>query len=85
MTDNVENLHTGSCIETVLCSCHIPLNLLCKAHKADALDRSNINDLASLESSLKFRESLESINPGRKSFLRGEKSVECHQVNSQLC
>ena len=44
------------------------------AHTGETLDRSNINVLANLEAALKFREALESINPGVKSYLRGEKS-----------
>ena len=76
MTDSVEkNLHIEDGIAAALESTHIPLHLLCKAHTVDALDRSNIKVLANLEASLKFREALESINPGVKSFLRGEKSV----------
>ena len=54
---------------------------LCKAHTVEALDISNINVLASLESSLKFTEAPESINACVKSFVRGEESV----VNWQLC
>ena len=48
---------------------------LCKAHTVEALDISNINVLASLESSLKFTEAPESINACVKSFVRGEESV----------
>ena len=76
MIDSVEkNLHTESGTEATLGSSHIPLHVLCKAHTVKALDGLNINVLASLESSLKFREALESINPDVKSFLRGEKLV----------
>ena len=85
MTDSVEkNLHTKNGIAAALGSSHIPLHLLCKAHTVDTLDRSNINVLASLESSHKFREALGSINPGVKSFLRGEKSVVFCVVKSIL-
>ena len=41
----------------------------------EALNRSNVNVLANPEHALKFREALESMNSGVKSFLRGEKSV----------
>ena len=40
-----------------------------------ASDRSNIDVLAKIESGLKFREALESINPGIKSFHPGDKSL----------
>ena len=74
MTDSVEkNLHIENGIAAELDSSHIPLHLPCKAHTVEALNRSNINVLASLESFLKFREAPESINPGVKSFIRSEK------------
>ena len=85
MTDNVEkNLHIENDIAAALDSSHIPLHLLCKAHTVEELDGSYINVLANLESSLKFREALESINPGVKSFLRGEKLVVLHAIKSIL-
>ena len=44
MTDSVEkNLHIENGIATTLCSSHIPLNLLFKAHMVQAIDRSNMN------------------------------------------
>ena len=76
MTDSVEadpQIENG--IVAALGSNHIPLHLLCKAHTVEALDISNINVLASLESSLKFTEAPESINACVKSFVRGEESV----------
>ena len=60
------NIENG--VAAVLGSSHIPLHLLCKAHTVNTLNGSNINFLPSLESPLKFREDLESINPGVKSF-----------------
>ena len=85
MTDSVKkNLHIEDGIAAALGSTHIPLHLLCKAHTVEALDRSNIKVLANLEASLKFREALESINPGVKSFLRGEKSVVLCAIKSIL-
>ena len=85
MTDSVEkNLHIEDGIAAALGSTHIPLHLLCKAHTVEALDRSNIKVLANLEESLKFREALESINPGVKSFLPGEKSVVLCAIKSIL-
>ena len=85
MTDSVEkNLHIENGIAAALGSSHIPLHLLCKAHTVEALDRSNINVLAQIEEAVKFRESLESINPGLKSFLRGEKSVALCAIKSIL-
>ena len=66
ITDCAEkNLHTKNGIATVFGLCHVPLYLLCKA-----LDRLNIDVLPSRESALRFRDALESINPGVKSFLR---------------
>ena len=74
MTDSVEkNLHIENGIAAELDSSHIPLHLRCKAHTVEALNRSNINVLPSLERFLKFREAPESINPGVKSFIRSEK------------
>ena len=76
MTDSVQDdpqIENG--IVAALGSNHIPQHLLCKAHTVEALDISNINVLASLESSLKFREAPESINACVKSFVRGEESV----------
>lgn len=85
MTDSVEkNLHIENGIAAALESSHVPLHLLCKAHTVEALDRSNINVLANLEQSLKFREAVESINPGVRSFLRGEKSVVLCAIKSIL-
>ena len=85
MTDSVEkNLHIEEEIAAALGSSQIPLHLLCKAHTVEALDRSNIDVLAKIESGLKFREALESINPGIKSFLRGEKSVVLCAIKSIL-
>ena len=85
MTDAVEkNLHIGEGISAALKSDYIPYHFLCKAHTVEALDRSNINVLAKLENALKFREALESINSGVKSFLRGEKSVVICAIKSIL-
>ena len=75
MTDSVEkNLHIEKGIAKELKSNHVPYHFLCKAHTVEALDPSNINVLANLEHALKFREALEFVNSGVKSF-RGEKSV----------
>ena len=83
MTDSVEE---GPQIENgtaaALGSNHIPQHLLCKAHTIEAMDISNINVLASLESSLKFREASESINACVKSFPRGEKLVVFYAIQS---
>ena len=76
MTDSAEkNLHIEKGIAKELKSNHVPYHFLCKAHTVEALDQSNINALANLEHALKFREALESMNIGMKSFLRGEESV----------
>ena len=83
MTDSVEadpQIENG--IAAALGSNHIPLHLLCKAHTVEALDISNINVLASLESSLKFRKAPESINACVKSFVRGEKLVVLFVIKS---
>ena len=72
MTDSVEkNLHIEKDIAKELKSNHVPYHFLCKAHTVEELDRSNINVLANLKHALKFREALESINSGVKSFPRG--------------
>ena len=76
MTDSVEkNLHIEKGIAKELKSNHVPYHFLCKAHTVEALDRSNITVLANLEHVLKFREALESMNSGVKSFLCEEKAV----------
>ena len=76
MTDSVEkNIHIEKGIAKELKSNHVPYHFLCKAHTVEALDRSNINVLANLEHVLKFREALESMNSGVKSFLCEEKAV----------
>ena len=69
-------------IATALGSNHIPLDLLCKVYTVEALNTSNINVLASLESSLKFREAPESINACVKSFVRGEKLQVLYAIKS---
>ena len=85
MTDSVEkNFHIENGIAAALGSSHIPLLLLLKHHTVEALSRSNINVLANHENSLKFREALESINPGVKSFPRGEQSVFLCAIKSIL-
>ena len=83
MTDSVEkNLHIEKGIAKELKSNHVPYHFLCKAHTVEALDRPNINVLANLEHALNFREALESMNSGVKSFLRGEKSVVLCAIKS---
>ena len=73
-TDSVEkNLHIEDESAAAVGSTHIPIHLFCNALMVEALDRSNINVLATIEESLKFREALESSNPDVKSLLRGEK------------
>ena len=62
-------------IAVCLGSTYKPIHTLCKAHTVEALDRSNIAVLAKMENQIKFRQALEAMNPGVKSFLRGEKSV----------
>ena len=85
MIDSVEkNLHIENDIAAALDTAHILLHLLCKAHTVEALDSTYINVLANLETSLNFRQALESINPGVKSFLLGEKSVALPAINSTL-
>ena len=79
-----KNLHIGEGIATALGSEYTPFHFLCKALTVEALDRSNIDVLAQFENALKFREALESINPGVKSFLRGEISVALCAIKSIL-
>ena len=82
-TDPVEkNLHIKKDITKELKSNHVPYHFLCKAHTVEALDRPNINVLPNLEHALNFREALESINSGVKSFLRGEKSVVLRAIKA---
>ena len=81
MTDSVEeNPQIENGIAAALGPNHIPQHLLSKAHTIEAMDISNINVLASLESSLKFRE--ESFNACVKSFARGEKAVVLYAIKS---
>ena len=69
MTDSVEkNLKIEDGIAASLGSTYKPLHTLCKAHTVEALDRSNLAVLAKMEHKIKFRQALESINPGVKSF-----------------
>ena len=76
MTDSVDkNLHIEKSIAKELKSNHAPYHFLCKSHTVVALGQSNINVLANLQHALKFREALESLNSGVKSFLRVKKSV----------
>ena len=75
MTDSVEkNLHIEKDIAKELKSSHVPYHFLSKAHTVEVLDPSNINVLANPEDALKFREALEFVNSGVKSF-REEKLV----------
>ena len=78
MTDSVEkNLRIEEGAAEQLQSEHVPLHLLCKSHPVEAFDRSNLSVLAEIEKKVKFRESLETINPAVRSFLRGKSVVEC--------
>ena len=85
MTDSVEkNLKIENEIARELKSEHIPLHLLCKAHTVEALDRSNIDVLGELDKKVGFCDALVSMNPGIKSFLRGEKCVAVSAIKSIL-
>ena len=83
MTDSFEEgLQIENGIVAALGSNHIPLHLLCKVHTFEALNIPNINVLAGLESSLKFREASESINTCVKSFVQGQKPVVFYAIKS---
>ena len=83
MTDSFEEgLQIENGIVAALGSNHIPLHLLCKVHTFEALNIPNINVLASLEKSLKFREASESINTCVKSFVQGQKPVVFYAIKS---
>ena len=75
MTDAVaKNLGVESTIPAALESSHHPYHLLCKSHTVEALDRSNLEVLASIEK-VEQQQVLENINPALKSFFRGKKAL----------
>ena len=78
MTDSVEkNLKIGEGVAEKLQSNIVPLHLLCKSHPVEAFDRSNLAVLSVIENKLAFRQSLQTINPAVRSFLRGKSVVDC--------
>ena len=56
-------------------STHIPHHLLCKAHVVEKFDETNLKALSTIETELKMRERLETLNPSLKPFFRGEKAI----------
>ena len=78
MTDSVgKKLLIGEGVAENLHTEHVPLHLLCKSHPVEAFDRSNLAVLAEIEKKLEFRKSLETMNPGVRSFLRGINLESC--------
>ena len=76
MTDSVsKNLKIGEGTAEILQSFYVLYHLLCKSHPVEGFDRSNLSVLVSVESELKFREKLQTMNPAVNSFLRGKTSV----------
>ena len=76
ITDAVaKNLGVESTIPAALESSHHPYHLLCKSHTLDALDRSNLEVLASIEKKVEQQQVLENINPALKSFFGGKKAL----------
>ena len=76
MTDAVaKNLGVVSTIPAALESSHHPYHFLCKSHRVEALDRSNLEVLASIEKKVEQQQVLENINPALKSFSRGKKAL----------
>ena len=54
---------------------HRSYHLLCKSHTVEKLDATNLENLATIEKSVKQRELFESISPSLKSFFEGKKTV----------
>ena len=76
MTDSVsKNLKIEDLIGESLGSDHRPYHLLCKSYTVEKLDATNLEVLATTETSVKKRELFESINPSLKSFFGGKKTV----------
>ena len=76
MTDSVsKNLSVPEEVASELDSRHIPHHLLCKSHTIEGFDRSNLSVLSKIEKEVGFRQKLESLNPGVKSFLRGKACI----------
>ena len=85
MTDAVtKNLEIEETIAKALDSSHIPLHLLCKSHTVEALDKSSLEVLNEIETSVKQQEIFEKINPALKSFLRGKKALAEAGIESLL-
>ena len=75
MTDSVsKNLKVEDGVAEALQSNHKPYHLY-KSHAVEAMDRSNLDVLASVEKQLLFRDKLVAINPAVHPFLRGVQTV----------
>ena len=69
MTDAVtKNLGIEETIPASLGSVHHPYHLLCKSHTVEALDRSNLEVLSSIEKKVNQQAVFENINPALRSF-----------------
>ena len=76
MTDAVsKNLGIENTIPASLGSEHHPIHLLCKSHTVEALDRSNLHVLSSIEKKVDQQTEFEKINPALKSFFRGKTAL----------
>ena len=74
MTDSVlKNLKIDDLIGESLGSDHRSYHLLCKSHTVEKLDARNLENLATIEKSVKQGELFESISPSLKSFFEGKK------------
>ena len=76
MTDAVtKNLGIAQTISKTLQSSHHPLHLLCKSHTVEAIDRSSLQVLSTIEKRVNQQQIFESINPALRSFFRGKKAL----------
>ena len=76
MTDSVtKNLNIEESIPLSLGSKHHPHHLLCKSRTVEALDRSNLDVLASIEKKVNQQAAFESINPALRSVFRGKTAL----------
>ena len=70
-----QNLKVKELVAETLQSNHESYHHLHKSHDVEALNRSNLDVLATVENQLKFRETLAAINPTACSFLRDSPTV----------
>ena len=76
ISDSVtKKLNIEESIPLSLGSKHHPHHLLCKSHTVEALARSNLDVLASIEKKVNQQAVFESINPALRSFFRGKTAL----------